>query len=135
LSPPVDAGDVHPERFFHVAIKTDDLESSVAFYREALGGTVVDEGDDEVSYVAMEVGDKRIYCFDRAPYEAEGLSKELPTGVLHFGFVVDDADAAFEELVDAPGAEPLMEPATYAGLRVAFVDAPSGERVELIEER
>lgn len=126
---------MHPERFFHVAIKTDDLDASIDFYRELLDGTVVDENapDDEVQYAALEVADKRVYVFEQAPYEAEGLVDELPTGFLHFGFVVPDVDAAVEELTDA-GADVLMEPATFADLRIAFVYGPSGTRVELLEE-
>jgi predicted enzyme related to lactoylglutathione lyase len=126
---------MEPERFFHVAIKTDDLEASIAFYRESFGGTVVDESapDEEVQYVALEVADKRVYLFEKAPYEADGLVEELPTGFLHFGFVVPSVDAAVEDLTDA-GADLLMEPATFGELRIAFVYDPSGTRVELLEE-
>lgn len=127
---------MHPDRFFHVAIKTDDLDSSVAFYRELFDGTVVDESapGEEVQYVALEVADKRVYVFEKAPYEAEGLVDEVPTGFLHFGFVVPDVDDAVEELTDA-GTELLMAPATFGDLRIAFVYDPSGTRVELLEER
>lgn len=126
---------MQPERFFHVAIKTDDLEESVAFYRELFGGTVVDESapDEEVQYVALEVADKRVYVFEQAPYEADGPVDELPTGFLHFGFVVPDVDAAVDALTEA-GADLLMEPATFGDLRIAFVYDPSGTRVELLEE-
>jgi predicted enzyme related to lactoylglutathione lyase len=126
---------MEPERFFHVAVKTDDLEESVAFYRELFDGAVVDESapDEEVQYAALEVADKRVYVFERTPYEAEDLVDDLPTGFLHFGFVVPDVDAAVEELIDA-GAELLMDPATFGDLRIAFVYDPSGTRVELLEE-
>lgn len=126
---------MHPERLFHVAIKTDDLEASTAFYQEIFGGEIVDESgtDDDVEYVALEVADKRIYLFDRAPYEANGLVEDLPTGFLHFGFVVPDIDDAMAELADA-GAEILMEPATFGDLRIGFLYDPSGTRVELLEE-
>ncbi|MEF8915756.1 VOC family protein [Natronomonas sp.] len=126
---------MEPERFFHVAVKTDDLDASVDFYRELFGGSVVDESapDEGVQYVALEVADKRVYVFEQAPYEAAGLVDELPTGFLHFGFVVPEVDAAVEELTDA-GVELLMEPETFGELRIAFLYDPSGSRVELLEE-
>jgi catechol 2,3-dioxygenase-like lactoylglutathione lyase family enzyme len=36
---------MEPESFFHVAVKTDDLAASEAFYREQFGGQVVDRGE------------------------------------------------------------------------------------------
>lgn len=124
------------ERFFHVAIKTTDLEASIDFYGDVLGGSVLERGDagDGSEYVALEVADKRIYCFERPPYEINGLVDDLPIGILHFGFVVPDADRAVETAT-AGGADPLMEPETFGDLRVAFVYGPDGEVVEFIEER
>jgi predicted enzyme related to lactoylglutathione lyase len=132
VTPTTDAG---PDRFFHVAVKADDLDGTVAFYRDAVGGDVVDESDADAEprYVALEVADKRVYCFDRAPYEAAGLVESVPTGFLHFGFVVADVDAALSSLRTA-GAEVVMEPSTLGDLRIAFVRDPTGTRVELLEE-
>ena len=126
---------MQPDRFFHVAVKTDALDASVDFYRDALGGAIVAESgpNDDVTYAALVVADKRVYCFERAPYEAAGLVDELPTGFLHFGFVVPDAEEAFAEL-EAVGAEPVMEPSVFDDLKIAFVRAPSGVRVEVLEE-
>jgi catechol 2,3-dioxygenase-like lactoylglutathione lyase family enzyme len=123
------------ERFFHVAIKTDDLEASVAFYRDTLGGEVIESGPagGGSEYAALEVADKRIYCFEHPPYETNGLAEDLPTGILHFGFVVPDVDAAVEAM-DAAGTEVFMPPDTFGDLRIAFVYGPDGELIELIEE-
>lgn len=122
-----------PERFFHVAVKPVDLAGSVAFYRDALELTVLDRGEDDVRSVALEVAAERVYCFDRAPYEAAGLVQEVPTGFLHFGFVIPDVDDAVAD-VTAAGADSLMEPERFDELRIAFVRGPSGTRVELLEE-
>jgi len=123
------------ERFFHVAIKTDDIEASTAFYRDVLGGEVLESGDagDGSEYVALSVADKRIYCFERPPYEINGLAEDLPTGVLHFGFVVPDVDSAVAELESA-GRELLMPPESFGDLKIAFVYGPDGEWIEFIEE-
>lgn len=128
-----------PESFFHVAIKTADLERSVDFYREYLGGTVHERGDaadgdgaTAVSYAALEVADKLVYLFDRAPYEAAGLVDDIQPGFLHFGFVVDDVGAASAELA-ADGVPFIMEPTQFGTLNVSFFETPAGVRIELIE--
>jgi extradiol dioxygenase family protein len=90
------------------------------------------EGATAVNYVTLEIADKLVYLFDRAPYEAAGLVDSLPTGVLHFGYVVPDVEAAHEQLVDAD-VQFVMEPTTFGDLKVAFLTGPSGVRVELIE--
>lgn len=128
-----------PESFFHVAVKTGDLEASEAFYRERFDGEVIDRGDaaegsgaTAVDYVALRVADKLVYLFDEAPYEAAGMVESVPTGFLHFGYVVPDVDAAYREST-AAGVEFLMEPTTFGDLRIAFLTDPSGVRVELLE--
>jgi catechol 2,3-dioxygenase-like lactoylglutathione lyase family enzyme len=132
---------VHPESFFHVAVKTADLDASETFYREHFDAEVVDRGDaadgegaTAVNHVTLDVADKLVYLFDEAPYEAAGIVDRLPTGFLHYGFVVPDVDAAHDELTTA-GVEFLMEPTTFGDLRIAFLSDPDGVRVELIEHR
>ncbi|QLG62661.1 VOC family protein [Halorarum salinum] len=144
-----------PTEFYHVAMKVEDVDETVEFYRQQFDAEVIDRnrpeegadgsgggtgapgGSDDataVEYAAMEVADKRLYAFDRAPYEATGLVEDLPTGLLHFGFVVDDADAAHRAMA-ATGVEFVMEPTDFGDLRIAFLADPSGAWVELVEHR
>lgn len=130
---------MEPESFFHVAVKTDDLDASEAFYRDHFDAEVVERGDaadgegaTAVNHVALDVADKLVYLFDEAPYEAAGLVDSVPTGFLHFGYVVPDVEAAHGQLADA-GVEFVMEPTTFGDLRIAFLTDPSGVRIELIE--
>lgn len=130
---------MEPESFFHVALKTDDLDGSERFYRDHFEATVVERGDaadgagaTAVNYVTLDVADKLLYLFDEAPYEAAGLVESVPTGFLHFGFVVPDVASAADDLA-AAGVSFVMEPTTFGDLRVAFLTDPSGVRVELIE--
>lgn len=128
-----------PESFFHVAIKTEDIDACVDFYREHLDGELVDRGAAEegsgataVNHAALAVADKLVYVFDRAPYEAAGLVENVPTGILHYGFVVADvADAAAE--LAAADVEFIMEPTTFGALKIAFFTDPADVRIELIE--
>ncbi|WP_435175038.1 VOC family protein [Halorussus sp. AFM4] len=130
---------MEPESFFHVAVKTDDLDASEAFYRDHFDAEVVERGDagdgqgaTAVDHVALDVADKLVYLFDEAPYEAAGLVDSVPTGFLHFGYVVADVGAAHERLT-AAGVGFVMEPTTFGDLKIAFLTAPSGVRIELIE--
>jgi catechol 2,3-dioxygenase-like lactoylglutathione lyase family enzyme len=129
---------VTPESFFHVAIKTTDVDRDVAFYRDHLDGEVIDraagrgERADDLTYAALRVADKRVYLFETAPYEAAGLVEELPPGFLHFGYVVADVDAAAADLA-ASGAPFVMEPTDFGPLRVAFCRSPGGTRIELLD--
>lgn len=127
------------ESFFHVAVKVADIEESLGFYTEIfdaelLGRGSATEGESAtaVDHAALAVADKRVYLFDRAPYEAAGLVDEVPTGFLHFGFVVTDIGTAYEELTEA-GVEFIMEPAVFGDLKIAFLAGPSGVRIELLE--
>jgi len=130
---------MEPESFFHVAIKTDDLDASEAFYRNHFNGDVIERGDaadgegaTAVSHVTLDIADKLVYLFDEAPYQAAGLVESVPTGFLHFGYVVPDVDAAHDDLA-ATGVEFVMEPTAFGDLKIAFCTDPSGVRVELIE--
>lgn len=130
---------MEPESFFHVAIKVDGLEEGLDFYRQQFDAELLEQGraDDgegatAVNHAALEIADKRVYLFDRAPYEAAGLVEDVPTGFLHFGFVVDDVEAACEELA-AAGVEFVMEPSVFGDLKIAFVTDPAGVRIELLE--
>lgn len=130
---------MHPDSFFHVALKTPDIETAAEFYVEYFEATVVErgeaadgEGATAVNHVTLEVADKLVYVFDRAPYEAAGLVDEVDAGLLHFGFVVDDVDAAHDELT-AAGVDFVMPPDRFGDLKIAFFTDPTGSRVELIE--
>ena len=132
---------MQPESFFHVALKVRDIDECVDFYREQFDADLVERGDAEtgdgataVNHAALAVADKRVYFFDRAPYEAAGLVEHVPFGFLHFGFVVEDVERAYEALT-AAGVEFLMDPSIFGDLKIAFFTDPAGARIELIEHR
>jgi catechol 2,3-dioxygenase-like lactoylglutathione lyase family enzyme len=131
---------MEPQSFFHVAIKVEDPETAAEFYREHLDAEVLErrraaesDGQFAVDAVVLGIADKRVYLFDRAPYEAAGLVEEQPPGFLHFGYVVEDGiEETFAQLAD-DGVEIVMEPAVYGDKRIAFFVAPGDVRIELIE--
>jgi len=130
---------MEPSSFFHVAIKVDDVDAGVGFYERHFDATVIErtdasEGDGAtaVGHAALEIADKRVYLFDRAPYEAAGLVEDIPIGFLHYGFVVEDIEAASTALLDE-GVDFIMEPTVFGDLGIAFLQDPAGVRIELLE--
>lgn len=132
-------GSIDPKSFFHVALKVADIDDGIEFYREHFEADVLERGDASdgesataVNHAALAIADKRVYLFDRAPYEAAGLVEEVPLGFLHFGFVVNDIETAAGELSNA-GVEFIMEPTVFGDLKIAFFIDPAGVRIELLE--
>ena len=130
---------VTPESFSHVGLRSDDVEGTVEFFEARLDADVLDRGeitrDDwerDVSFAALSVADKDLFVVDPTPYEAAGLVAEVRPGVAHYGFVVDDVDAALAEWMGADG-DVLMEPFTLDGVRYAFCHGPDDTRIELVE--
>ncbi len=79
-----------------------------------------------------------------APYPA-GVDPVLPEvyrdgifehgyGIGHFGLQVEDLDEAMETL-RRRGATVLAEPRVFVGARFAYIGAPDGVIVELLEHR
>lgn len=127
------------DSFFHVALKVTDPDEAAAFYRQHLDAEILehrrlesDETGEVANAIVLSVGDKRVYLFDQAPYEAAGLVDSLPNGFLHFGYIVDDIEAAFEDLV-SEGATVVMAPDTFGDKKIGFFRAPGGVRIEFIE--
>lgn len=127
----------------HVAIRTDNLDKSVAFYTQVLGMTVVTAwSPDERSFVHLDTGDGSIVELmqDDKPIEAPQERD------VHWHFAlrttrIEQAMAA----VEAAGMEVTVpvktaeltntatDPPSAMTIKVAFFIGPSGELVELFQ--
>lgn len=114
-----------------IAIVTDDVEGSVAFYTQKLGMEVMErfpnEGDED--FIFLRAGEVK---FELMPKKTMGA----PEGFHHISFEVESVDAACEEL-RAKGVKILVEPfdAGDTGIRLAFFEGPNGLRLQLFERR
>jgi catechol 2,3-dioxygenase-like lactoylglutathione lyase family enzyme len=141
----------------HIGLTVSDLGRSIAFYEAVLGATVRERSENSGDEVAMVTGlaGARIIAADLdlpgggwlelvqyvAP-PAQRLEQERnQPGHTHIGFLVDDADAAYERLV-ASGAVPtsravrIVEPGSvWDGARVLYVCDPDGRTIECVEMR
>lgn len=129
--------------FHHIAISVENLEESIAWYKEMLGFEEVMRMDQGVTIENMIIGHiKRGNCYIEL-FQVAG-AKPLPEyrrdpdadlgvhGLKHFGLQVDDVHTALKEL-KAKGVEVAMGPIDTPGASFAFIRDNSGNAFELIE--
>ncbi len=119
----------------HVAIHVNDLQACIRFY-EAMGLKLLRIwGDGSGAGAMLDLGNSILEVF------ANGDGKGTVGVIGHIALEVADADAAYAAALAAgaapdPGWEPqdivIASQPPYPA-RVAFVFAPTGERVELFE--
>ena len=130
-------------RLDHIHVYYSDLDTSVRFYTgvfeaEMLGKAYGSDGG--VRYFLRLGG----LAFVLAPYPL-GTEPNISTvyrdgiyergyGVGHFGLHVDNVDEAVES-VRQRGVKILAEPREFSGARFAYVAAPDGVIIELLEHR
>ena len=119
--------------FHHVALKTADLDASIAFY-EKLGMkfyTSWGEGDGRIAM--LDFGDGGILEL----FAGGNADPQDNPKYIHFALRVDDVDAAYAKALEA-GAKPKSEPKVVPldskpvklTLNCGFVYGPSGEELE-----
>jgi lactoylglutathione lyase len=118
----------------HTRYRVSDLEKTVSFYRDVLGLTEVrrsesPRGSKLVFLKAPESEEEIEIC----EYAASGPVQVGPD-LTHLAFAVTDL-AAFAEYAAAKG-HPLSDGPhrTSSGSLIAFLDAPEGYEVELIQK-
>ena len=108
-------------------IETANLDRSLGFYRDLLGGTVsyaFPGPDGQPVYVGLDIGRSHLGI---------GLDASATTGAAHvlLWIYVEDCDATIERLRGA-GVPVLEEPVDQPwGERVALVEDPDGIRVRI----
>ena len=117
----------------HVNLTVADLQRSVDFYTRVFGFAVRWQGETSDGKPAAHVGDDRSYLalFQAAPGSSRPSLDYEAVGLNHFGFVVDDLDAARGRLAEL-GITPHMEADYDPGRRLYFLD-PDGIEVELVQ--
>ncbi len=121
------------KKLLHTRMRVNDLERTVKFYEEALGLKVsrrhTSPRGAQLVFLATPNSDEEIELCQMpgAP------SVEVQPDLVHLAFEVDDL-AAFEAELKKKGYELSDGPTpTSTGSVIAFVDAPEGYEVELIQ--
>jgi hypothetical protein len=115
----------------NLAVKVQDIDDAVAFYRRA-GATATDPEEWQGGRRAdVQLGALHLTLFTRALYEDE---VDLPDqGFLHVALFSDDLDQeiAGHDVVWGPD---VVSGPTFGTRRIVFVDAPGAMRLEFMEQ-
>ncbi|WP_298029934.1 VOC family protein [uncultured Dysosmobacter sp.] len=127
----------HYQGIGHVAIYTQNMDESIAFY-EKIGGRL-----SQRAALQTPAGEKGLALVAFGGFTLELI--QSPTAmpmtegnVPHFAVYVDDLDAAAAEL-RAAGVDTFMTPEKkvlpelFGGLQNWFFTGPSGEQIELLQ--
>jgi catechol 2,3-dioxygenase-like lactoylglutathione lyase family enzyme len=115
----------------NLAVKVSDLDAAVEFY-SGLGARFEGRGPwQDGERVDVHLGPVQITLFTRAIYEDVA---ELPADCfLHPALFSDDMDADLEGYEVLWGPQVVSGP-TFGTRRIAFIEAPGGIRLELMEQ-
>lgn len=121
----------------HIAILTDDYETSKKFYTDILGFTIISEvfRAERNSYkLDLSVNGKyQIELFSFPEYRERASFPEAK-GLRHLAFAVDDVSAAAEELRGHGVAVQDVRIDEFTGRKFCFFNDPNGQPLELYEE-
>ena len=118
----------------HIHLRTPDPEATAQWYEKMLGAEVIRSMQQGAPRIDLKLGGANIFL---APVKAgDGVNPPPATpyqGLDHFGLTVTGIDAVVAEL-KAKGVEFTKEPTTVRpGVRVAFLRAPQGVSIELLD--
>jgi catechol 2,3-dioxygenase-like lactoylglutathione lyase family enzyme len=119
-----------------VHVLVDDPDAALAFYRDTLGLTVINEvARDQFRWITLATDSQpEIQIVLSQPHagrsqeDGDTIAALLAKGELRpLHFSSDDLDATFEKVAGAPGADVLQEPVSQPwGVRDAAVRDPAG---------
>jgi len=122
--------------FHHNHLISEDPKAAATWYADKLGGRIAG-GEKALEAPSILVTFKGVILIIRSRNAGEEIgAKQGPAwGMDHFGFHVDgDFDAYCDEL-KANGVTFSLDPVNInPSLRIAFIEAPDGERIELLQQ-
>jgi len=122
-------------RFHHVHLICKDLEGMIIFFTEALGATLVARkkfGTADGASLDLQ-GTTVNLRVDREDEVMAGDASQTRFGYDHLGLLVEDVDAAYEDLKKR-GFNFFMAPKDIPDLRIAFFRGPEEITIELIQK-
>lgn len=114
----------------HINLQTPNFEAVKSFYTETLGLPIVHAWPD-VKIIFIDLGTTWLEVADRS----ESTANTKPTGGFHhIALHVENVDEAVAELV-AKGVSIHVQPKDFQEIRLAFIQDPDGNMVELVHVR
>ena len=118
----------------HIHLRTTDPEATAQWYERMLGAQIIRTMQQGKPRIDLKLGGANIFIAPVAAGDGVNPAPVTPyQGLYHFGLTVSGIDAVVAEL-KAKGVEFTREPTTVRpGVRVAFLRAPQGVSIELLE--
>ena len=122
------------KKLLHTRYRVNDIEQSVSFYEKALGLTVsrrhTSPRGAQLVFLATPNSDEEI---ELCQMPAGATPVQVQSDLTHLAFEVDDLMAFTDELTAKGFALSDGPTSTGSGSLIAFIDAPEGYEVELIQ--
>ncbi len=120
--------------FEHIHLRSPDPEATAQFYETMFDAEVIRSEQDGKNRFDLNLGGSKVFIAPVNPGDDIAAPPTTPyQGLDHFGLTVSGIDAIADEL-KAKGAEFTMDPTTVRpGVRIAMVEDPDGNWVELLE--
>ena len=121
-------------KLLHTRMRVNDLARTVKFYQDALGLKLTRQHTSprgaQLAFLQTPNSDEEIEICQMPP---GAPAVQVQPDLMHLAFAVDDL-AAFAATIRAKGYELSDGPTTTgSGSVIAFIDAPEGYEVELIQ--
>ncbi len=122
------------KKLLHTRMRVNDIERSVRFYEQALGLTVsrrhTSPRGAQLVFLATPNSDEEI---ELCQMPAGAPAVQVQPDLMHLAFAVDDLAAFAADLAKKGFALSDGPTTTGSGSVIAFIDAPEGYEVELIQ--
>ena len=122
-------------RFHHAHIKSQDPRASARWWADMFGATVLPEVEfRSMLFAPVELNGVRINITSPPPDEVTGDPPPMPHyGLEHIGVLTDDLDRDLARIMEQ-GFEVFERRAGAGGYEIAFVAAPDGVCLELLQD-
>jgi lactoylglutathione lyase len=126
-------------QLLHTMIRVGDLKESLNFYCEKLGMKLLRKQDfpgGKFTLAFVGYGDEKDHTVVELTHNWDTKSYELGSGFGHLAIGVPDAYQACEEL-KKKGVKVVREagPMAHGTTVIAFIEDPSGYKIELIQQK
>jgi len=121
--------------FDHIHLMSEDPDAAASWYVERLGGAITDRFDNKgTTQYVLSLRGLTLFIRGRRPDEAPAGTGDLQWHTNHFGFHVDGDFNGFCDELRSQGVPFTLDPVEYRpGIRIAFIRAPDGVNIELLQ--
>ena len=113
----------------HISLHTPNFDALKRFYTETLGFPIVNEWPD-ANIIFIDLGSTLLELAARDQAMAHSKPKG---GFVHIALHVENVDEAIAAL-EAKGVPVTVQPKSFQDIRLAFIQDPDGNDVELVHQ-